>query len=46
MFEIFDDLAIWLSAAVGVTVSLFVIAAAMVTFARFLKRRSRSGARA
>jgi len=39
-----DDLAIWLSAAVGVSVSVFLVAAAMVTFGRFLKRRSRARA--
>ena len=39
-----DDLAVWLSAAVGASVSVFLIAAAMVTFGRFLKRRTRARA--
>ncbi|HET9490597.1 MAG TPA: hypothetical protein VFR64_12685 [Methylomirabilota bacterium] len=38
------DLAIWLSAAVGVSASVYIVATATVTFARFLKRRSRAHA--
>ncbi len=38
------DLAVWLSAAVGITVTVFLVVAAMVTFGRFLKRRSRARA--
>ncbi|HEY7364509.1 MAG TPA: hypothetical protein VIE37_10410 [Methylomirabilota bacterium] len=40
----FDDLAVWLSAAVGFSVSVFFVAAALVAFGRFLKRRSRARA--
>ncbi|MGH7311910.1 MAG: hypothetical protein ACREJV_01970 [Candidatus Rokuibacteriota bacterium] len=40
----FDDIAIWLSAAVGFSASVFLIVAATVTFGRFLKRRSRARA--
>jgi hypothetical protein len=35
-----DDIAVWLSAAVGLSASVFFIAGAMVIFTRFLKRRS------
>ncbi|HSF05055.1 MAG TPA: hypothetical protein VLG10_04625 [Methylomirabilota bacterium] len=40
----FDNLAVWLSAAVGISVSVFLVAAAMVAFGRFLKGRSRARA--
>jgi len=39
-----NDLAVWLSAAVGLSASVFLVFAAMVTFTRFLKRRSRARA--
>jgi hypothetical protein len=40
----FDDLALWLSAAVGFSTSVLLIVAAKVTFTRFLKRRRRAHA--
>ncbi len=40
----FDHLAVWLSAGVGVSTSVFLITAAKMTFARFLKRRGRARA--
>jgi hypothetical protein len=36
----FSDLVVWLSAAVGFSTSVFFVAAAKTTFARFLKRRT------
>ncbi|MGH7310514.1 MAG: hypothetical protein ACREK6_17655 [Candidatus Rokuibacteriota bacterium] len=39
-----NDIAVWLSAAVGLSASVFLVVAAIVTFRRFLKRRGRARA--
>jgi hypothetical protein len=38
------DLIIWLSAALGLSASVYIVATATVVFARFLRRRSRAHA--